>query len=259
MNENEKQNSSSVLNKILRLEKMGVVCWAHYSVMLVFLLCFCAGNALGQLKPPAEQDQSPMIEPRYKDDFGQAEILILNKGFNDTDLEIGKVPYQEIHLPKGLTFAQLNDCSLKLENAAGLISYTFLATDNYLSYKNTHDFFSGLYSKQQPSRLELYIPLYDLSYKKGKRPRILSKNPKKSGYNKWAVQIKAKSGLPILLTATREHTTKRIYGEILTFVFDDETRARQFDIDFRNTIRGCKDFSPTLPPEIKLPPVVIVN
>ncbi|HMM79115.1 MAG TPA: hypothetical protein PKC65_03730 [Pyrinomonadaceae bacterium] len=247
------------MNRTLQLENRSVVCWVHYSVMLVFLLGFCAGNALGQVKPPENQDPSSMIEPRYKDDFGQAEIMILNKGFNDTDLEIGKVPYQEIHLQKGLTFAQLNDCSLKLENTVGLISYEFLATDNYRSYKNTHDFFSGLYRNQQPSHLELYIPLYDLSYSKGKRPRMLSKNPKKPGYNNWAVQIQAKSGLPILLTATREHTTKKIYGEILTFVFDDETRARQFDLDFRNTIRACKDFSPNLPPKIKLPPVVIVN
>ncbi|MCC6328637.1 MAG: hypothetical protein IT174_08980 [Acidobacteria bacterium] len=227
--------------------------------MFIFLLCICTGNAFGQIKPPANQDQSPMIEPRYKDDFGQAEIIILNKGYSDTDLEIGKVPYQEIHLQRGLTFARLNDCSLKLENTAGLISYEFLATDNYLSYKYTHDFFSDLYSKQQPSHLELYIPLYDLSFKKGKRPRILSKNPKKSGYNKWAVQIKAKSGLPILLTATREGTTKKIYGEILTFVFDDETRVRQFDLDFRNTIRACKDFSPNLPPKINLPAGVIID
>ena len=45
----------------------------------------------------------------------------------------------------------------------------------------------------------------------------------------------------------------------LTFVFDDETKARQFDGDIRNAIRVCKDFEPEKEPEIDLPPGVIMN
>lgn len=77
---------------------------------------------------------------------------------------------------------------------------------------------------------------------------MLSSNPKRPGYNKWAVQIKAKSGLPVLFMATYERRTEKIHGEILTFVFDDEAKARQFDADLRNAIRVCKDFEPEQDP-----------
>jgi len=229
------------------------------NVLLISILCLFALNLCGQVKPPTAQDQAVRMPFVNNEDFEVSEIWLLNKGYSDTDLEVAKTPYQELHLQKGFTVKERKDCSLKLQNTSGSILYEFLASDNYLGYKTTHDFFRDLYYNKRLARMELDASLFDLSYKKGKRPRLLSKDPKKAGYNKWGVQIKAKGGSPVLLMATYQHQTKKIYGSILTFVFDDEARARKFDSDFRYAIKRCNSSKPVPPTPVKLPPGVIVN
>src|SRR5690606_3245278 len=223
-----------------------------YRFFLISIFCSLAMGVSGQVKAPDLPNPSPITQLFNKEDFEQAEIWLMNKGHSDptSDLEMLKVPYQNVGVQKGLRMVSLTECTLRLEDQAGLISYAFLSNDNYRSYKNIHDFISDLHRGQKPAYLELNIPLYDLSYKKGKRPRMLSKKPNKPGYNKWAVQIKAKGSLPILFMATHERRTEKIYGEILTFVFDNEAQARRFDSDLRNAIRVCKDFEPAREPEI---------
>lgn len=218
-------------------------------ILLIIFFCSCPISITAQIKPPVTRTSSPIFEQLNKEDIEQAEIWLLNKGDSSSDLELTKVPRQRIHLQKGLSMETIQNCSLKLENKTGVILYASLSDDNNWNYKKIHDFFYDLYSQRRPSYLELYLPLYDLSYEKGKPPHRLSKNPEKPGYNKWLVQIKAKGDLPISLTATYERRTEEIDGEIVTFVFDDEVGARQFDSDFRNAIRICKDFEPERSPK----------
>lgn len=174
-------------------------------------------------------------------------------------MELSKIPYQGIGLGKGFVTEHFSGCSLKLQNTTGLIPSAVFAEVNPTIYGEKRDFFSNLSRDQKPTYLELLIPLYDLSHKKGKRPYLLSNNPKKAErYGKWVVQLKAKRGVPVRLIATDEKgRIENIDGHMLTFVLDNEISARKFDSDFRQAIKVCSSFDPDPKPE--LPPGIIVN
>lgn len=209
-------------------------------VFHILLFLVCSLSISGQIASPSvvTGDKLNADLAQY---IPQAEIWLLNKG-TDSEMDLGKIPYQEVHVNKGFTVQKFERCELRLEEPAGLLPYTFLSTDNYLTYGSTHDFFAALSRNRTPARLTLYIPLYKLSHKKGKPTRRLSKNPQKLGYNKWAVQLKTRKGLPILLMATEASRTEKVYGEILTFVFDDEDAAHSFEAGFRQQIKICGFF-----------------
>lgn len=231
----------------------------------MLLFCFCVVNGFGQFKPPATDTAKEIIGKLNSAVFQQAEIILLNKGYDGggpAALEISKVPYRELWLNDGFTAGSFKDCDLTLQNRSGLIKYAFLSNDNPVGYGSVNDFFADLYRQQKPSKLEIEIPLYGLSHKKGKLPHLLSNDTKKTdSYGKWGVQIKEKGGYSISVIATDSSgRSEKIAGYILTFVFGDETTSRQFDADFRRAISVCSMFYPKPPtPAVKLPPMVIVN
>lgn len=225
----------------------------------VSILCTFVVSTFGQFEPSVPVAANAIAADLNAKFFPGAAIILVNEGL-ESDLEISKIPYQKIQLNKGFTMERFTNCSLKLQDPKGLIPYAFLSTDNPLGYGKVHDFFSDLYREQKPSLLELLVPLYKLSHKKGKRSHLLSKNPKKAGSGKWAVQLKAKGGLPVRLIATDDDgRIEKIDGHILTFVFDNEELARRFDSQFRQIIRLCSTFDPGTPGLPKRPPIIIVN
>ena len=268
MTEIDKSNAGTVLNSIMEL---GLLCVWRYKLcplMFISVLCLSVINTSAQFKPPASNPVTDIIEKLNADVFQQAEVILVNEGYDggesdrELGIEIGKVPYQKLQISKGFTASHFKECRLTLENPSGRIKDAFLSSDNPIGYGRVTDFFSDLHRQQKPSKLELEIPLYGLSNKNGKRPHLLSRDPKKANtYGKWGVQPSVKGGFSINLIATdNKGRIEKITGQRLTFVFDDETTSRQFDTDFRKAASICSTFDPKpAEPTVKLPPVVIVN
>ena len=216
---------------------------------LIFSYLLYAGSAAHAQNNGESQNSNSLamlneiIDKLNKDAFKNAIVGVANKG-TESDLEIFATPYQEAYVSRGFILDRYNDCTLTLRNDEGLVLYSFLA--DHPNFKSTHSFLYTAQIQKTPLSIELVIPLYELSYKKGRKNYRLKTKPERAAiYGKWRVQLKARSGsLPIVLKATRNGEKESLKGEILTFTFDDEGLSREFDTSFRSAIRLCQSYKP---------------
>jgi hypothetical protein len=176
-----------------------------------------------------------------KTSFPHARVGVKTSSDSGTDSDslssLSPVTRQDARPPDSLFYSQgfklikVDGCTVTLKNDdTTLIAHSRLIQDQ---------------TPQQHYRAELYVPLYRLSYKKGRVSYRHTNNSEKSRLlGTWRTEFKSnRSREEALLTLFLPgHTEKLVVweGEILTFTFDTREMSEQFDAAFRQAIRLCQ-------------------
>lgn len=178
-----------------------------------------------------------------KNSFPQARIgLDLWKYSSSPSRVAGRWVHESAVFSKGFKLIKADGCYLTLGNDD--IKILSFGTTAYGYERQSLASFRKEATDLTPYPAELYIRLNRMSYKKGKKPYLHTKNPDEAKLlGSWRTEFKEKGGRDVLLIVVFDSPPgvgrDQMYGDSVTFTFDSKDMSEQFYAAFRQAIRLC--------------------
>ena len=231
------------------------------SLILIGSVCFGSGALAQDQLTAAEVKQlssvPEIVDWLNKNSFPNARISLIYEGgeaYRDSrdameSMSLSLSRLSEVaHFSPGFTLASLNGCDLKLKNEQVIIANW--SSDSYdQHYMSLSRFLlAGRKGEKKltPIRGVLFIPLDELSYKKGKGPyRYTNKEAIQRLLGTWRT-VYQKKGLfrrtifEMEVTAAEDPDLKgKMTAQYLAVTFDDKKQSEDFNVVFRRAIQLC--------------------
>jgi hypothetical protein len=232
------------------------------ALFLILLTGLSASETVAQkrgLPPELNQNSSlqEILDYLDKTIFAHARIGFKYSGpedYTDSSDPMGSMTIrtsrlsEEFVLSQGFRLASVDGCKFTLKNDDVQIAYW-----STRSYNLDLMSFAKFVNKREkgeppltPKSAVVFIPLDKMSYRKGKGPYRLTKNPEEaSQIGTWRTKFQYKGffvrtifGME-LYAAEPAQVVERTEAETLTFTFDDKEMSEKFNAAFRQAIRIC--------------------
>ncbi len=219
------------------------------SFLAIWLMSLSIPSAFGQenVLPPGLNQTSSLSEILAwldKNSLPQARIGLNLSSTSDSIASEGRGIYESGVFSQGFKLIKADGCYLTLRNEdIKILSFrTNASRYDIQSLERFRSKGAGV----TPYPAELYIRLNRMKAERGKGPRLHTKDPAKAKLlGSWRTEFKERGGRPqdvlliVVLDSPPEAARDDMYGDTITFTFDNKQTSEQFNAAFRQAIKLC--------------------